>query len=115
MEPAPVSFFPTTRVDVETVTESEDSYGDAVGSWSALHANVRATITERRRRVWNPTDSRAATIVWYEGLLPGELEVPVGSRLRDRSTGVLYHVTSTRLMHSLAFPGATQRVELEVP
>ena len=108
-----MSFLATTRVDVEVPAIAEDSYGDAVGSWAALHTDVRAAITERRKRVWNPTDSRVATVVWYEALLPGALEIPDGARLSDPYTGARYHVTHVRPLASIAFPGATQRVELE--
>jgi len=107
-----VTFMPTTRMRVEVSTSTEDGYGDPVDSWATLHTDVRAAITERRKRVWNPTDSRVATVVWYEALLPGALEVPDGARLSDLYTGARYHVTHVRPLASIAFPGATQLVEL---
>jgi hypothetical protein len=111
-----VTFFATTTVDVEVpAVDGEDSYGDEVRTYVPTHYGVRATITERRRRVWDPNESRTATVTWHEGLLPAGIPLPTGTRLRDGRTGRILHVTHARTMDSVAFPNATQRVELEDP
>lgn len=101
-----------TQLDVQTPTASEDDYGDVVQSWTTTYQDVRANLTERRKRVWSPTEARALTVTYHEAILPSEVVLQKGDRIVT-DDGRFLHVTHAWEPASLAFPGATQRVELE--
>jgi hypothetical protein len=111
-----VTFQPTTTVDVQApASTAVDGFGDPVEGWTPVADNQPAAYAERRKRVWDPVTSRAGTVTWGEALLPAHVQVAVGHRLLDRTSGRVHHVTHVQRPQNLVIPGGFLRVELEDP
>ena len=110
-----MSFVPTTKMDLEEPSTTEDSFGDDVETWAAVEAGFFASYAERRKRVWDPVERRAETIVWGEVLLPARLDVKEGQRLKDHRSGLVHHVRHVHRPQSAVAPGALLRVEVTAP
>lgn len=110
-----MSFIPTTKVDLEAPTVTQDAYGDDVDAWTAVEEALPAAYAQRRKRVWDPVERRAETVVWGEFLLPSRLEVAEGHRLRDQTSGLTHHVRHVHRPQNIVAPGAFLRVEVTAP
>lgn len=107
-----MNVFPNARVLVERPIRSEDELGDPVDTWETTFHSLGLALAERRRRVWNPSESRSETMVFYEALAPVASDLAEGDRFTDLHTGDVLHVTYVREARHPAV-GATLRIELE--
>lgn len=110
-----MSFVPTTKMDLEEATSTEDSYGDDVETWTLVEAGLPAAYAERRTRLWDPVEQRAETTHWGEALLPSRVAVKAGQRLRDQTSGLVHHVRHVHRPQNVVAPGAFLRVEVTAP
>lgn len=75
-------------------TTSKDDYGDEVTTDEVAYTNVMGAVVERRRTVFNPEDTRVATMRELIGRFPYNTDIQDGDRIKDEKTQKVYTVSS---------------------
>lgn len=107
-----MTYTPTSWVTVLKDSEGTDAYGDDTDVYTAVRTGVGTHIAERNKSVFDPATGRSMTRRVLTALLPYDLAVEAGWRLKDERTGVYFFIE--HVVKPTSFTGhAPIRAELE--
>lgn len=101
---------PTTTVSILSGSSTDD-LGDVLEGTTVSASGVPASILERTKRVFTPTDQRVQTITYYTGRLPAGTAVTVANRVRDDVSGAVYAIDN---VSALVSPVMTPDLRLDL-
>lgn len=84
----------TGRYSILGSTVTVNEYGDEIESDGVRKAGVLGSVIERNRSVYNPDDSRVATIRVLIGRFAYGTDIRDGDRIKDEKTGEVFVVQS---------------------
>jgi hypothetical protein len=93
---------PTGRYDILRGSSSTNEYGDEIEAQTVHRSGVLGSVIERRRTVFNPSDSRVATVRELTGRFKHGEDIIDGDRIKDVKTGEIFVVSAVYRGTSLA-------------
>lgn len=92
----------TGRYDILRGVSEVNEYGDEIDATTVHLSNILGSVVERRRTVFNPDDSRVATIRELTGRFKHGTDIKDGDRIKDIKTGEVFVVSAVYRGTSLA-------------
>lgn len=110
-------FMATTRVDVLRAATTANDYGDDVdgdGEPVIALVDVPASLIERSRNVFDPSTSTWRAVRYLACRVNTTALIREGDQIRDRNTGVIYPVSSRKLVPRGLSGQSTLSLELQI-
>lgn len=71
-----------------------NEYGDEVDGDTVIDTDIRGSVVQRAKNVYNPDSGRVELITFYTGRFPHGTDIVQGDRIRDERTSKEYVVLS---------------------